>query len=589
MKTKEKDSIFNVSKEDIKKVKGLKNTKRALKLIDFDKKTFALLIFIYCISTIVATLEAIILKNILFCITTSAWTNLIHFAIAMFVMHILDYVFDYVNGILDEKFNNNLLIKTKNSLYNYISTLSPECFKGNQTSYFVSRINDSATVTGCFTRILEKVRIIVKSIAYTIVLFTTAPILSLVTCLFYFIKCIDYKFLIPKRNALYKKNREINDQSQNIVMEGIRGAQDVKGLNMQDNVSKSYYDKQNEYFSNKYKIRKWALRRILPTNFFSFAFNNFIFLLLIVWFGKTGYYSVGAMLYVWQMRGWINMLFSNVFSISEEFGDIETSASRMMDLFDKEKFPQETFGTRDLDVTGNISFKNVSFSYGDSSKVLDDVSFDIEANKITAFVGKTGCGKSTTLSLISKFYNVTSGEILFDGVNIQELSKNSIRNNIAYVQQAPYIFNMTFKDNLQLVKPDATDEEIVAACKKAELDNFIVTCKDGYDTLIGENGINLSGGQKQRLAIARALLSNAKVIMFDESTSSLDNENQAKIQKVINNLSITHTIIVVAHRLTTIQNADKIIFMDNHKIIAEGTHKYLMENCEQYNSLYKSE
>ena len=193
------------------------------------------------------------------------------------------------------------------------------------------------------------------------------------------------------------------------------------------------------------------------------------------------------------------------------------------------------------------------------------------------------------MSLIARFYDVKKGQISIDGINVKSLSKETLRGNIGYVQQSPYIFNRSFKENLLLVKPDATDEEIEDVCKMSEIHNDIMETKDKYNTIIGENGITLSGGQKQRLAIARALLCNAKIIMFDESTSSLDNENQAKIQKTIENLAKTHTIIVVAHRLSTIINADKIIFMKDHNIKAEGTHSELFETCQEYKELYQIE
>ena len=179
--------------------------------------------------------------------------------------------------------------------------------------------------------------------------------------------------------------------------------------------------------------------------------------------------------------------------------------------------------------------------------------------------------------------------IFIDGNNINDLTKESLRSNITVVPQNPYIFNLTIKENLQIVKKEATMEEIVDVCKKAQIYDFIISKEKGFDSIVGENGIVLSGGQKQRLAIARALLKNSKIILLDEATSSLDNESQAKIKKVIKTLSKTHTILVVAHRLSTVVDCDKILYLENNKIVNEGTHEYLMKNVEGYRQLYMEE
>ena len=186
-------------------------------------------------------------------------------------------------------------------------------------------------------------------------------------------------------------------------------------------------------------------------------------------------------------------------------------------------------------------------------------------------------------------YDIKDGEITIDGTNIKKLTKDTIRGNITIISQSPYIFNMSIKDNLRLVKQDITDEEIKEACKLACLDEFINNLTDGYDTIVGEGGINLSGGQRQRLAIARALVQKTEIILFDEATSALDNETQEKIQQAIENLQKNYTILIIAHRLSTVINSDRILFLEDGKIIAEGTHKDLLNSCEEYKNLYEKE
>jgi len=222
-------------------------------------------------------------------------------------------------------------------------------------------------------------------------------------------------------------------------------------------------------------------------------------------------------------------------------------------------------------------------------EIFSNLSFTIQPNTTVAFVGKSGSGKSTILNLMSKLYTVDEGEITIDKVNINDLTKNTLRNTISLVNQFPYIFDMTIKENLLLAKKDATDEEIMEAIKKASLSEFIESLSDGINTQVGESGIKLSGGQKQRLAIARALLRNSPIIIFDESTSSLDNFAQEDIKRSIDSLKGKSTIVIVAHRLSTIRNVDQIFFLDNGKIEDIGTFDELFENNVKFKNMFYAE
>ena len=218
-----------------------------------------------------------------------------------------------------------------------------------------------------------------------------------------------------------------------------------------------------------------------------------------------------------------------------------------------------------------------------------DLSFKVDANTTVGFVGKSGEGKSTIFSLLCKMYDVNKGEILIDGININELDKDSIRGNITIISQDPYIFNLSIKDNLKLVKENLTNKEMREACKMACLDDFIESLPDKYNTIIGEGGVNLSGGQRQRLAIARAFVQKTEIILFDEATSALDNETQRGIQQAIRNLKRDYTIMIIAHRLSTIKDCDKIFFIADGKVKASGTHEELLKKSKDYRELYESE
>lgn len=207
-------------------------------------------------------------------------------------------------------------------------------------------------------------------------------------------------------------------------------------------------------------------------------------------------------------------------------------SSRVFEIIEGKKSKKEKLGKKHLKkVHGDFEFKQVSFSYNQDHPVLKDLSFKIHANETVAFVGKSGAGKTTIFNLLCKMYQIDSGEITIDNVNIEELDKDSIRGNITIISQNPYIFNMAIRENLKLVKSDMTEKEMVRACKMACLEEFIESLPDKYDTLIGEDGVNLSGGQKQRIAIARAFLQKTEIILFDEATSALDNETQEQIEK----------------------------------------------------------
>ena len=586
---KQKNEIFNITKEERKDISGLKHTFAAIKGANYPKGLFAAIIIFAIISVGLGVIEALVAKELLMTVTVGGWDRLVKFAFLYFGIGVIRHILGYADSYCTTAFNAIVMRNLNLRAYNRLSDFKAECFINTDSSTIAGRIAESGQVCMIFLNTLSNISQLLINVAYTIVFAVSAPIIFVVISVFYITRAIIMKFVYPKYYAIKKKNIALGDKARNIKLETIRGALDIKGLNMQESFSGEYREKYTLTTDNSISIGLYLRNRRTPVNFFTITINNLVFMLLAAYFGKTGTLTSGIILFAWTYKGYVHALFAGLLDLRDHFTNVETSASRYMELFDEKRYPIEKFGDREVDVTGDIEFKNVTFYYEKNSPVLEDVSFKIEPNTITAFVGKTGCGKSTTLALIDKFYEAKKGKVYLSGKNIKTLSKNTIRSNISYLQQSPYIFNATFKENLLLVKPDATEEELIDVCKKSEIHDFILTTPKGYDTLLGENGINLSGGQKQRLAIARALLKPSKILMFDESTSSLDNDSQAKIQQTINNLSKNHTIIVVAHRLSTIINADKIIFMDNHKILAEGTHKQLMKNCKEYRELYSIE
>ena len=276
-------------------------------------------------------------------------------------------------------------------------------------------------------------------------------------------------------------------------------------------------------------------------------------------------------------------------TFTEQFQDGFTGFKRFLEILDEEP-ENDKDGAIDIGkVEGHIQFKNVTYGYTDSVNVLKDVSLDIGKGKTYALVGPSGGGKTTICHLIPKFYDANEGEILIDGKNIDDVTRESLRRSIGIVQQDIYLFNSSIKENILYGRLDATDEEVIEAAKRANIHDYIMSLEKGYDTEIGERGVKLSGGQKQRLSIARVFLKNPPILILDEATSALDNSTEILIQQSLDELCKGRTTIVVAHRLSTIKNADEIAVIEDGVITEKGTHDELMAAGSLYATLYSQQ
>ena len=326
--------------------------------------------------------------------------------------------------------------------------------------------------------------------------------------------------------------------------------------------------------------------------------GDLAFMLIVVVFLAQGMLEPAMAVVVYNYHTKLgNKAVFTVMQFSDFSSELRLAGDRIRSLIVSREFPKESFGDKHLEqVEGKVEFKGVSFAYQEyggshvaGKKVLDDVSFAVEAGQTVAFAGHSGCGKSTIFNLLNKQYTPDDGMILLDGENLAELDKESIRGSMALINQYPYLFNATIRENLTYAKPDATDEDVIRVCRACCIHDDIMAMADGYDTLISEGGRDLSGGQRQRIAIARGLLCDSRILLMDESTSALDNTTQREVLKAVKGMAGKRTIMMIAHRLSTIANADVIFFISEGKVLASGTHEQLMETCDEYRELYQAE
>ncbi len=515
------------------------------------------------------------------------WTAL--FLFGAYFLQELFYLLSW--GLVFQKITQNIAANMFHKLNEKTMKLKTKNFDTANSGTFIQTINnDMNAVVNSFSQLTDSLTLIFAKIGFLVYVFTLNIWLALFIVAEIVIMYVVKHFRIKYNYKRQRTIKEKQDKQISTVSELVRGVRDVRVLNMEEGLLQKTDEIQADL--KNYKIRTFRNSYFIRSGETWLShLLDFVFIILIIVLIKIENIDPVGALTMYMFKGSVTRLLYWVINIKEILKNAELSAERINKILNGFKFGFESFGDEVLDTTSakEIEFKDVEFSYNEGKEVLKKVSFKIKPNSTVGIVGESGGGKSTIIKLISKLYEISGGGIYIGGKELSTLDKDSIRNNISIVPQEPYIFNFSFKENLRLVKPEASDEEIVEACKKAQLHDFIVEQEKGYDTILGENGIVLSGGQKQRLAIARALLRNTPILLFDEATSSLDNENQTKIKSVISSLGGEKTIVIVAHRLSTIQDADNIIFIKDGEVYAEGKHKKLMQSCTEYKNLYKNE
>ncbi len=528
-------------------------------------------------------LEKLVLKDFNnFAIYLIIWES-----IWIFFCVILSVPRDMLYNYLEIKFTKNV----SKDLYVKMSDLPAKAFEEKGVGELINRLYTDPD------RVMDLLKSLIKLICKaTVVLFVLGLCfyiswtLGLEVLIFGFVMgYISYKFF-PKIKEVQKAIKEDSDEYVKRATENITGIREIKALGIKKTINKIMFSKIDSLFDKSIKIKKYEIVYYNLSSLIYFILQLIIFLSCgyLVCAGKIPY-SMFIVIesYIWR----IDEVVESISDFGIDYNKVTVSLNRIDELINNKLYEDEKFGKKNLNnCKGLIEFKNASFKYNDDEKnVINNLSMELVPHKKIAIVGKSGNGKSTLFNLILRYFDITKGKILLDGIDIKDLTEESLRNNISVIRQTPFLFNMSIFDNFKLVKEDVSLEEIRDVCKKAYIDKYIMSLPKGYDTIIGEGGVNLSGGQKQRLAIARTLLLNTKVILFDEATSALDNESQEYIKKTIDELVKNHTVIIVAHRLSTIVDADEINIIDKGRLLASGTHEKLLNSCEIYKNLYSSE
>ncbi|HGO2604816.1 TPA: SAV1866 family putative multidrug efflux ABC transporter [Staphylococcus aureus] len=509
--------------------------------------------------------------------------------IALFIFVIVRPPIEFIRQYLAQWTSNKILYDIRKKLYNHLQALSARFYANNQVGQVISRvINDveqtkDFILTGLMNIWLDCITII---IVLSIMFFLDVKLTLAALFIFPFYILTVYVFFGRLRKLTRERSQALAEV-QGFLHERVQGISVVKSFAIEDNEAKNFDKKNTNFLTRALKHTRW--------NAYSFAaINTVTDIGPIIVIGVGAYLAISGSITVGTLAafvGYLELLFGPLRRLVASFTTLTqsfASMDRVFQLIDEDYDIKNGVGAQPIEITqGRIDIDHVSFQYNDNeAPILKDINLSIEKGETVAFVGMSGGGKSTLINLIPRFYDVTSGQILIDGHNIKDFLTGSLRNQIGLVQQDNILFSDTVKENILLGRPTATDEEVVEAAKMANAHDFIMNLPQGYDTEVGERGVKLSGGQKQRLSIARIFLNNPPILILDEATSALDLESESIIQEALDVLSKDRTTLIVAHRLSTITHADKIVVIENGHIVETGTHRELIAKQGAYEHLY---
>ena len=502
------------------------------------------------------------------------------------ILGALSFVSRYLNGYFSQK----IVYEIRNDVFKSIQRQSLAFFDKIDVGQLMSRATTDTERVGRFLgfqfrMLVETLFLLIGVVASMITIDWELTLISFLTVSLIF---VNFSLFGKKIRPVISKSREYFANLTSTLWENISGTRIVRAFAMEDYEKEKFQKPNRAYYEAM--IKAAALRAtFLPLTGLIGGFVTVI----VYWFGGIevieGRIGIDT-LYVFS--SYISMLIrpmAMMGMIWTGYQRMAAAGERVFQIIEAEPEVKDKPNAIELKkIRGHIKFENVYFGYDANKPILKNISFEVKPGETVALLGPTGSGKSTIIRLLMRFYDVTSGRILIDGYDIRDVKLKSLRKHIGIVSQEIFLFNRTVKENISFGKPDASMEDIIRVAKIAQAHEFITKLPDGYNTIIGERGINLSGGQRQRIAIARALLLDPKILILDDSTSSVDVDTEYEIQKALSALLKDRTTLVITQRISTIRNADKIIVMDNGEIIEEGDHKTLIAKKGAYYRLYQT-
>jgi len=510
----------------------------------------------------------------------------------LFLVAVAKGVFNFTQGYLSEYAAQGVAYELRNAIFEKLNKLSFSYHDQAQTGKLMTRMTSDVEQVRSFISqgLIQLISAIALLIGTVIMLFNMSWQLTLVALIFVPITIGIMSYFIRNVMPIAMRVQKLFGQLNTIMQENLAGIRIVKAFSREE-YELNRYRAQNEILLNENLVFIQKITALIPLVFFV---GN----LAVVGILAFGVYQViGKQLTLGELvafLGYNSFLLMPIFMmgmIGAVLSRAEVSAQRIFEVLDAQV---EVKNSPDAIVLprlkGDVTFDDVSFRYFKGGEdVLSHVSFSVKAGQLVAILGKTGSGKSTIINLIPRFYDVSEGRVLVDGFDVRKVTIESLRNQIGIVLQETTLFSGTVRENISYGKPQASLDEIIEVAKAAQAHEFISRLPDGYDTIIGERGVGLSGGQKQRIAIARALLLDPRILILDDSTSSVDASTEYYIQEALKNLMKGRTSFIIAQRISTVRNADMILLLDNGKLIAQGTHEELMQTSEAYVNIIHSQ
>lgn len=480
-----------------------------------------------------------------------------------------------------EKISANIQKK----IYSKVLNLSMTSFENMQSGKIFTTIKaaDSGMMS-TISSLLQESAYVATSVVMLFIIFFIDWKIGLGVTIISTLSLLLFKIQLDKSKKYLREEFNNSDNYSTMLSETTKGIREIKALTLKEKCF-CIFEKDIDNLKDVRTTRRLLGKNVNTAKWTIRIIGDAIILIYIIESLRSSLLDIEiAMLLITYMTNIIDDVFHRI--IEHDFGISEFTANmkRIKSLLEDDRLEKEQFGKENYaNIVGKIEFENVSFKYQTSNNhIIEDINFTIDPHTKNAIVGQSGAGKSTIFKLLLKEYDNYSGIIKFDGKNIKDFNEKSFRNSISVVNQEPVLFNMSIKENLLMVNEKATEEEIISACKLANIDDFINTLPNKYDEIVNENNNNISVGQKQRLAIARAILRDTPIILFDEATSALDNHSKSKIEETINELSKTKTIIIIAHSLEIVQDFDNIVMISNGKIAEQGKHEDLINNHGKY-------